>query len=144
MEIRSSYVFDAPQERVWALLMDPAAISACLPGCERFEPAGDNRYEVTLTIGLAAITGTYQGSVVMAEQVEPSSYVLRVEGQGRAGFVRGDTRITLSPAAEGATTVDVAGSADVGGAIARVGQRLIGGASKMMMDKFFNCLRGRL
>jgi carbon monoxide dehydrogenase subunit G len=144
MEIRGSYVFDAPQERVWALLMDPAAISACLPGCERFEPAGDNRYEVTLTIGLAAITGTYQGSVVMAEQVEPRSYVLRVEGQGRAGFVRGDTRITLSPAAEGATTVDVAGSADVGGAIARVGQRLIGGASKMMMDKFFNCLRARL
>jgi len=31
-----------------------------------------------------------------------------------------------------------------GGAIARVGQRLIGSVSKMMMDRFFGCLRSRL
>jgi carbon monoxide dehydrogenase subunit G len=28
--------------------------------------------------------------------------------------------------------------------VARVGQRLIGGVSKMMMDRFFSCLQGKL
>jgi carbon monoxide dehydrogenase subunit G len=31
-----------------------------------------------------------------------------------------------------------------GGPIARVGQRLIGGVSKMMQDKFFACLQGKV
>jgi carbon monoxide dehydrogenase subunit G len=31
-----------------------------------------------------------------------------------------------------------------GGAIARIGQRLIGSVAKMMMDRFFECLRSKL
>jgi carbon monoxide dehydrogenase subunit G len=42
------------------------------------------------------------------------------------------------------TIVDVAGTVQTGGAIARLGQRLIGGVSKMMLDLFFTCLQGKL
>jgi carbon monoxide dehydrogenase subunit G len=31
-----------------------------------------------------------------------------------------------------------------GGAIARIGQRLIGSVAKMMMDRFFACLQSKL
>ena len=143
MEISGSYSFDAAPDRVWALLMDPAVLSSCIPGCERFEPDGDDRYRVTLTVGLAAITGTYQGTVVLMDKVPPTSYGLVVEGQGRPGFVKGTTAITLR--AEGASTaVDVSASVQTGGAIARIGQRLIGSVAKMMMDRFFECLRSKL
>ena len=47
MEISGSYKFNAPPDRVWALLMDPAVLSSCIPGCERFEPDGDDRYSET-------------------------------------------------------------------------------------------------
>jgi carbon monoxide dehydrogenase subunit G len=143
MEISGSYSFDAAPDRVWALLMDPAVLSSCIPGCERFEPDGDDRYRVTLTVGLAAITGTYQGTVILTDKVPPASYGLVVEGQGRPGFVKGTTAITLR--AEGASTaVDVSASVQTGGAIARIGQRLIGSVAKMMMDRFFECLRSKL
>jgi CheY-like chemotaxis protein len=47
--------------------------------------------------------------------------------------------------AEGATTiVDVTGTVQTGGPIARLGQRLIGGVSKMMLDRFFACLQSKL
>ena len=63
-----------------------------------------------------------------------------VEGQGRPGFVKGRSVIALR--ADGATTiVDVAGTVQTGGPIARLGQRLIGGVSKMMLDRFFACLQ---
>jgi len=143
MEISGSYSFNAAPDRVWALLMDPAVLSSCIPGCERFEPDGDDRYRVTLTVGLAAITGTYQGTVVLTDKVPPTSYGLVVEGQGRPGFVKGTSAIVLR--AEGATTaVDVSASVQTGGAIARIGQRLIGSVAKMMMDRFFECLKSKL
>ena len=92
MDISGSYTFDAPPDRVWALLMDPAVISSCIPGCDRFEPSGENSYRVTLTVALAAITGTYEGAVTLTDLVAPSSYRLIAEGQGRPGFVKGKLR----------------------------------------------------
>jgi len=143
MEISGSYPFNAAPDRVWTLLMDPAVLQSCIPGCEKFEADGDGRYNVTLTVGLAAITGTYQGTVVLADMSPPTSYRLVVEGQGRPGFVKGSSAIALR--ADGATTiVDVSGTVQTGGPIARVGQRLIGGVAQMMLDRFFACLQAKL
>jgi carbon monoxide dehydrogenase subunit G len=143
MDIAGSYPFNAPPDRVWDLLMDPAVLASCIPGCDRFEPAGDDRYTVTMTVGLAAITGTYTGTVVIVDKMPHTSYRLVVEGQGRPGFVKGSSAISLR--ADGATTiVDVAATVQTGGAIARLGQRLIGGVAKMMMDRFFTCLQAKL
>jgi len=96
-----------------------------------------------LTVGLAAITGTYDGTVVITEKAPHSSYRLTVEGQGKPGFVKGNAAIALR--ADGATTiVDVSGTVQTGGPIARLGQRLIGNVSKMMQDRFFACLGSKL
>jgi carbon monoxide dehydrogenase subunit G len=143
MDIFGSYTFNAPPDRVWDLLMDPAAISSCIPGCTRFEPDGDDRYQVTLTVSLAAITGTYDGTVVLTDKTPGTSYRLVTEGHGRPGFVKGTSVISLRPDGD-ATAVDVSGAVHTGGPIARVGQRLIGGVAKMMLDRFFRCLQSRI
>lgn len=143
MDINGSYTFNAPPAQVWDLLMDPGAIASCIPGCEALTPDGEDRFQARLTVALAAITGTYDGTVVISDKVQPASYRLSVEGQGRPGFVKGNAAITLRP--EGDTTiVDVSGTVETGGPIARVGQRLISGVSKMMQDRFFACLQGKL
>jgi carbon monoxide dehydrogenase subunit G len=123
--------------------MDPAALSSCIPGCTRFEPDGEDRYAVTLTVALAAITGTYNGTVNLTDKTLHTSYRLVMEGQGRAGFVKGSSVISLRPAGA-STAVDVSGAVHTGGPIARVGQRLIGGVARMMLDRFFACLKAKL
>jgi len=143
MDIFGSYTFDVPADRVWDLLMDPAALSSCIPGCTRFEPDGEDRYAVTLTVALAAITGTYNGTVNLTDKTLHTSYRLVIEGQGRAGFVKGSSVISLRPAGA-STAVDVSGAVHTGGPIARVGQRLIGGVARMMLDRFFACLKAKL
>ena len=143
MDISGSYTFDAPPDRVWALMMDPAIISSCIPGCDRFEPNGEHSYRARLTVALAAMTGTYDGIVTLSDLAPATSYRLTAEGRGKPGFVKGSAAITLRAA--GATTiVDVTGTVQTGGPIARLGQRLIGGVSKMMLDRFFACLQGKL
>ena len=142
MELQGKYTFNAPAGRVWSLLMDTEAIAGCIPGCEKLEPLGDDRYRATLTVALAAVTGTYQGTVAMVDKQPPASYRLLVEGQGRPGFVKGESTIALVD--RGATTdVEVSGNVQIGGAIARVGQRLVGSVGQMMMDRFFACLQGK-
>jgi carbon monoxide dehydrogenase subunit G len=57
--------------------------------------------------------------------------------------VKGSAAISLR--ADGTSTVvDVKGTVQAGGPVARVGQRLISSVSKMMMDRFFGCLQGKL
>ncbi|HEV8395902.1 MAG TPA: carbon monoxide dehydrogenase subunit G [Vicinamibacterales bacterium] len=143
MDLNGSYTFDAPPARVWDLLMDPAVISSCIPGCDSMEPDGEDRYKVKLTVAIAAITGGYEGTVAITDKVQPSSYRLTVEGQGKPGFAKGNSAITLRADGD-KTIVDVTGTVQTGGPIARVGQRLIGGVSKMMLDRFFACLQGKV
>ena len=143
MDISGSYTFPVLPVRVWAALMDPAVIASCIPGCACFEPQGEDRYRAQLDVALAAVTGTYEGSVVLSEKVPYVSYRLTVEGQGRPGSVRGSAAIVLRE--EGDTTVvRVDANVQTRGAIARLGQRLIGSVSQMMMDRFFICLRSKL
>lgn len=143
MEISGSYTFNAAPERVWNLLMDPGVLSSCIPGCEAFEPTGEDRYTVTLNVGIAAITGTYTGNVHLVDKMPYRSYRLVVEGKGRPGFVKGSSTIALGPDGE-TTQVTVTSTVQTGGIIARVGQRLIDGVAKMMMDRFFGCLQSKL
>ena len=136
MEITETYRMAAPPERVWSMLMDPEVIRKCMPGCGALVATGEDRYKATLTVALAAISGTYEGTIVLSDKAPPSSYRMSVEGQGRPGFVKGEASITLRP--DGSeTVVNVAGQVHTGGPIARLGQRLVANVSKMMQDRFF-------
>src|SRR5262245_55880629 len=139
MDLTATYEFNAPIEKVWDLLMDTGAIGNCLPGCRGLQPIGDDKYEVELNVAVAAISGNFKGTVSLAEKAPPRSYKLLIEGTGRQGFVKGHARIDLEPDGN-STKVLVAAQADVGGMIARVGQRLLSGVARATMDRFYACL----
>jgi carbon monoxide dehydrogenase subunit G len=143
MEINATYKFAAPPQAVWTLLMDPEAIKSCLPGCKELRPIGDNRYQAEMSIGVAAVTGTFNATVTLSDLQPPASYRLSVDATGKPGFAKGSATIGLRESADG-TEVDVKATSEVGGLIARVGQRLIDGVARMTMDKFFGCLAGRI
>ena len=140
MEINSVYIFDAPVDRVWEALLDPDTIANCLPGCEKLLPVGVDKYEADLTIAVGAIRGRYKAQIALTCLDYHKSYTLTVEGSGSPGFVKGQAQVHLESKNE-ETHVMVYGSAQVGGMIARVGQRLMSGVNKMMMDRFFSCMQ---
>ena len=143
MQLTGNYEFAAPIERVWDLLMDTTAIAGCLPGCRELRDLGEDRYQAELVVVVAAITGNYGATIAIEDKVPPRSYRLVVQGTGRTGFIKGAATMTLEVVADG-TAVHVDANADVGGAIARVGQRLIEGVARTTMNRFFACLASRL
>jgi uncharacterized protein len=139
MDLTASYTFNAPVERVWDLLMDTTAIGDCLPGARGLQPLGGDRYEVELSVAVAAVSGNFKGTVALEDKAPPNSYKLSVQGEGRPGFVKGHALVALSPDGD-RTRVNIAAHAAIGGVIARVGQRLVEGVARTMMDRFFACL----
>jgi hypothetical protein len=136
MKLEGAYDVPAPRQKVWDAFLDPATLQQAIPGCEKLEALGNDEYKATLKVGVGGVKGTFEGKVRLSEKKAPDSYRLAAEGSGGPGFVRADTLITLSDAG-GGTRVAYAADVQVGGLIASVGQRMLGGVSKMMADKFF-------
>lgn len=143
MTLNGSYRISAPRQAVWAALMDPEVLKKCLPGCEKLDPVGPDAYRAQMKVGIAAIKGSYQGSVSIHEKVAPEKFRMVVEGKGAPGFLRGEGSFEL--AEEGSETVlRYQGTAQVGGMIAGVGQRLVQGSDRMVVRKFFEALSSHL
>lgn len=137
MKLEGVHDIPVPRERVWAAFLDPEVLRQAIPGCEKLEAAGDGQYKATMKIGVAAVKGTFEGKVRLFDLKPPDSYRMAVDGSGGPGFIRGETQIALTDI-DGGTRVTYTADVQVGGLIAGVGQRMIGGVSKMMADQFFN------
>jgi uncharacterized protein len=143
MKVEGVYTFPGPPQQVWDLLLDPESLRACIPGAESLTETSADHWDAVMRVGVAAIKGTYKGKVAIVDKQPPTSYVLQVEGSGGPGFVKGSAKVTLEAEGEG-TRVTVEGDGQVGGMLAGVGQRMLPGVAKMLMNQFFECLVGKL
>lgn len=143
MRIEGEYTFEAPRQDVWVVLHNPDALSRALPGVEQFREVGPNEYEATVTAGVAAVRGTYHGRVKMADLQPPERYTLNAQGQGSAGTFDATAQITLL-GQNGRTQLRYEADAQVGGPVAGVGQRMLGGVAKLMAGQFFKAMEEQL
>jgi carbon monoxide dehydrogenase subunit G len=136
VKLTGTATMHAPADRVWTALTDPAVLAIAIPGCERLEPAGTDRYLFTITAGLASIQGSYSGEVALSDQRAPDSFVLTAHAAGAPGTVDTSIRIRLTPAAGETTELDYDADATVGGLLAGIGQRLLAGLAGRLVDQF--------
>jgi len=136
MKLSGRYSLPAPPAKVWDLLTDPVRLAKLLPGCERLDPDGPDRYKAAVKFGLAAISGKYAGTLEFSEKHPHKSLRMKINGKGIPGFVNGSGQVELAEKG-GNTELSYSGEAQVGGMIASVGQRMIEAAAKKIVDQFF-------
>ena len=137
MKISGSNVIDQPVDKVWEALLDPRVLVATIPGCERLETTGDNEYAMTVTAGVAAIKGTYNGSCALSDLQQHQSLVMRLSGAGAPGTVDATVTVAFSEPVPGRTQIAYDADAVVGGMVGGVGQRMLSSVSKRMAGEFF-------
>ena len=137
MKIAGSNVVDHPVENVWDALLDPRVLVATIPGCERLVSAGENAYDMTVTAGVAAIKGTYQGSCTLSDLKEHESLVMRLTGAGAPGTIDATVQVSFASPAPGTTEISYEADAVVGGMVGGVGQRMLSSVSRRMAGEFF-------
>jgi len=143
MKVSGTSILNSPRERIWQFLNDPAFLKLCLPGCESLEALGPDQYQATLTVGIAAVKGKYTGTVTLSEKEPPQRFTMQVQGKGPGGFMQGTGVLELAEDPQG-TQVTYQGDVQVGGPIASVGQRLLEGATKMLVGQFFTAVNKQL
>lgn len=139
MKLEGDFTFNAPRDKVWAILNDPEVLGRHMPGCQSLDPVGEDEFEAVLSIGVAAIKGTYKARLRVTDKEPPAAYRLHVEGSGKPGHVKGEGQVHLSEQ-DGQTHLRYEGDLHVGGLIARVGQRMLGSITQRMTRDFFQAL----
>jgi hypothetical protein len=137
MEMQGTRQLKVQQQQAWDALNNPEVLKACIPGCDRIEASGANEFSMGTALKIGPVSAKFNGKIKLSEINAPVSYTLNFEGQGGvAGFGKGTAKVNLTPHAEGCE-LSYNVSAQVGGKIAQLGQRLIDGVAKSLSEEFF-------
>ena len=142
MKISGTAALKANPQQVWDAFHDPEVLARCLPGCESLTEVGPDEYAMTVTAGVAAIKGTYEGKVALLNPQHPEQFTMKAQGAGGPGTVDADVVVHLAPSTAGGTDLTYDADAAVGGMIGGVGQRMLAGVTRKMAGQFFEAVDG--
>ena len=141
MQMSDQREINADAATIYAALLDPDVLRACVPGATEVTGNPKDGYSASVTQKVGPVKATFKGQVTMSEMVENRSLTISGEGKGgAAGFAKGGAGVTLTPSQTG-TMLAYEVEAKVGGKIAQLGSRLIDGFAKKMADQFFTNLQ---
>jgi carbon monoxide dehydrogenase subunit G len=143
MKIQGTYRFPAPRTAVWQALLDPEVLVRTLPGCERLERDGENRFVGALQVAIGPVKGTFKGHLELFDLEPPNGYRMKLEGAGQPGQMSGEGTIRLADDGDG-TNLSYDLDAKIGGKIAGVGQRLLDASAKVITRQGLEGLEAQL
>ena len=136
MKIEGSAQVAMAPAQAWQHINDPESLRRCTPGMTKLVETAPDIYEATIELALPAIRGRFDGTVEFLERRPSDRVQIRLQGKGPPGFVNGEVVLELRPA-DGGTTFQYSADVQVGGQIARLGQRMVSGMAKDMAAQFF-------
>ncbi|MFZ5961723.1 CoxG family protein [Thalassococcus sp. BH17M4-6] len=137
MKMSDSREIKAAPEVVWAAILNPEVLKACVPGCTEMTGNAQDGFEATVVQKVGPVKATFKGQVTISDMEEPHKLKLTGEGKGgAAGFAKGGADVRMEPS-EAGTTLHYDVEASVGGKLAQLGSRIIDGFAKKMADQFF-------
>ena len=145
MQIKDSFVINAPQDKVWEFLFDIPKLSECVPGIESVEAVDDKTYRGKLVVKVGPIKSSFNGTVKLTEVDAPNQISGSVEGDDKssASSVKASftgTLKTVNGGTEAAFEVD----ANLRGRLAQFGGPVITATAKKLTAEFAKNLRARL
>lgn len=138
MEIEKTLMLDAPPARVWALLLDPNAMGACVPGMESIDVISDDEYVAVMKVKIAFISARFKLKTRIVERDEPR--YLRAEGTGEDASVASSLKQTsemwLQAREGGGTELRMKVKVDVLGRMGTFGLGVMKTKADRMWDEF--------
>lgn len=144
MNGQGSIKLEGNKETIFTSLLDPDVLRNSIMGCKELVQQEENVYQLNLSVGVAAVKGKYDATIRLANVEAPESYKLIVHGEGGPGFVDAEADIQLVAVDDNKTELKYVYEAEVGGKVASIGQRMLSGVAKLIINDFFKKMKKEL
>lgn len=146
-KIEERFAVQAPVERVWNYLIDPARVVHCLPGAELLERLDEQTFLGAIKVKVGPLSMSYKGQAKFTE-INEQTHQVRMIGEAREVGGSGSTKVTMlstvSPLASGGSEVLVNAEIDLVGKIVQFGRGMIEEVSRQMFRQFSACVKEQL
>jgi hypothetical protein len=143
LNFEGTYEVKAPRERVWDFVINPNKIGKCLPDLKSLDVEAENKFTAVARVGIGFMKGDFKFQLAIVEQNPPSHARLKGTGTGVGSTVNMDTQVDLAEA-QGGTKLTYKADVQIGGTLASVGQRVIGGTVEKTIAEVFSCVKKQL
>jgi uncharacterized protein len=146
-KIAERFEVQAPVERVWQFLIDPASVVQCLPGAELLETHEDRTFTGQIKVKVGPLSMSYKGKGSFTE-VNDETHTVRMVGEAREVGGSGSTKVTMVSVVTaldgGGSQVSVDADINLVGKIVQFGRGMIEEVSRQMFRQFATCVKLRL
>jgi carbon monoxide dehydrogenase subunit G len=136
VKLAGEHTFLASRAEVWRALQDPQILANALPGARQLSLTGPDTYDVTLSVGVGAVKGTYDGTFSLSDKQELESCTVQANASGPPGSISTTATMSLRDADGAGTVLTYEAEAKVTGPLAGVGQRMVAAAAKKTTREF--------
>lgn len=140
LNFEGTFEVKAPRDKVWDFVIDPNKIGKCLPDLKSLQVEADNKFTAVARVGIGFMKGDFKFQLAIVEQNPPSHARLKGTGSGVGSSVNMDTTIDLVDTEPG-TKLTYKADVQIGGTLASVGQRVIGGTIEKTIGEVFACVK---
>ena len=144
MHFKGTLDIDAPRDRVWEFLTDPAQVSRCAPDVQSLDIADPHHFKVVVRAGVGPIKGTFTMNVQFLELHRPNHAAVLARGQAPGSAVEMVSTMDLAEFDPTRTVMEWSSDVTVSGMIAQVGARLMQGAADKITQQVFACVKAKL
>ncbi len=137
MKLQGTVTVNAPQERVWQVLIDPVQLCKVIPGCEQARQLDATHYEALLSVKVQFMTIRSQAKGTLLEADAPRHLVGELVGEptSMAGAFRARVTIDLTPVND-ATSIRYAMDLTLLGRLASLGEAMVRSTSQQLTRQF--------
>jgi carbon monoxide dehydrogenase subunit G len=146
-KITERFEVQAPVERVWNYLIDPASVVQCLPGAELLESQDEHTFLGQIKVKVGPLAMSYKGKGTFTE-VNNETHTVRMVGEAKEVGGSGSTKVAMVSVVTaldgGGSQVSVDTEINVVGRIVQFGRGMIEEVSRQMFRQFATCMKARL
>src|SRR4030095_6662388 len=146
-KIEERFEVQAPVDRVWKYMIDPARVVQCLPGAELLESVDERTFLGAIKVKVGPVAMSYKGQGKFTE-VSEETHEVRMVGEAREVGGSGSTKVSMlsavAPLPNGGSEVSVKADIDLVGRIVQFGRGMIEEVSKQIFRQFSSCVKQQL
>ena len=146
MLMEGQFKVQAPIQKVWEYMEDPKIVGSCLPGTEKMEITGENKYEFVMKQKVGPIKVKLKSTAKLTER-RPPNYC-KVVGQGadvtKLGTFTFEMDFNLTEPTPGNVEVSYKVNYSMVGRLATFGERIMRAKANELNEQFAHNLQEKL